>query len=273
MRQTYDLIVPLGYACSCSQTLRRAGLQLTSFPWDWVGVPPPSERCRIICEGFKDFMNLEDLYWAGMSDTYGHERVLNRRNDLIIMHDFVQGVPLEDQYPSISAKYARREARLDRLLKASRNVLLVSIDAPVTPTPISPEDCRKAIDVMSATYPEASFDFLLLNLDIGRALCDRIDETPYPGVRRIAFDYKNHAPDAPVYGVEIDMLANFLRNEYAVREYRTKEELDAYKARRKKKRDAKLRRKMEECGAKNVAHYWFRRVFAFAKNLFSGNRR
>ena len=60
MRQTYDLVVPLGYACSCSQTLRRAGLQLVSFPWDWVGVPPPSERCRIICEGFKDFMNLED---------------------------------------------------------------------------------------------------------------------------------------------------------------------------------------------------------------------
>ena len=80
----YDLIVPLGYACSCSQTLRRAGLQLASFPWDWVGVPPPSERCRLICDGFKDWMNLEDLKWAGRNDTFGHEEVLNARTGLII---------------------------------------------------------------------------------------------------------------------------------------------------------------------------------------------
>ena len=97
MAKTYDLIVPLGYACSCSQSLRRAGLQLASLPWDWVGVPPPSERCMDICRGFKDWMNLEDLAWAGKNDTYGHEEVHNRRNGLIILHDFASGVPLEEQ--------------------------------------------------------------------------------------------------------------------------------------------------------------------------------
>ena len=182
----YDLIVPLGYACSCSQALRRAELQLASFPWDWVGVPPPSEKCRIICDGFRDFMNLEDLKWIGVNDTYGHEEVLNTRNGLIILHDFVSTAPLGEQYPLVASKYARRIERLDRCLRAAKRVLLVCIDAPVTPVPTPPEDCRRAIDEMSAKYPNAKFDFLLMNLEHGRARAEMIDETPVEGVRRVA---------------------------------------------------------------------------------------
>ena len=264
----YDLIVPLGYACSCSQTLRRAGLQLASFPWDWVGVPPPSERCRLICDGFKDWMNLEDLKWAGRNDTFGHEEVLNARTGLIIMHDFVQGTPIEEQYPAIAAKYARRIARLHRLLKASKRVLLVSVDTPVSPAPVPPEDGRKAIEIMSAAYPNASFDFLLVNLEPGRPKEKRIDETPLPGIRRIAFDYKSYAPDAPAYGIEISMLADFLRSEYSVRDYRTKDEIATFLKARTKKRSLKMARKMDALGAETPLQYWFFRLRrAFRKIL------
>ena len=264
MIKKYDLIVPLGYACSCSQTLRRAGLQLASFPWDWVGVPPPSERCRLICNGFKNWMNLEDLKWAGKNDTFGHEEVLNTRTGLIIMHDFVQGTPIEEQYPAIVAKYTRRIARLDRLLKTSKRVLLVSIDTPVSPAPVPPEDARKAMATMSATYPNASFDFLLVNLEPGRAKGDRIDETPLPGIRRIAFDYKSYAPDTPAYGIDITMLADVLRGEYRVRDYRTKEEISAFLKTRARKRSQKMARKMDALGAETTLQYWLfriRRVF------------
>ena len=268
MTNKYDLIVPLGYACSCSQTLRRAGLQLASFPWDWVGVPPPSERCRLICDGFKDWMNLEDLKWAGKNDTFGHEEVLNARTGLIIMHDFVQGTPIEEQYPAIAAKYKRRIARLDRLLKTSKRVLLVSVDTPVSPAPVPPEDGRKAIEIMSAAYPNASFDFLLVNLDPGRPKENRIDETPLPGIRRIAFDYKSYAPDAPAYGIEISMLADFLRSEYSVRDYRTKEEISAFLKARAKKRSQKMAQKMDALGAETPVQYWlFRLRRAFRKML------
>ena len=270
MIDQYDLIVPLGYACSCSQSLRRAKLQLASFPWDWVGVPPPSERCRLICDGFKNWMNLEDLKWAGINDTFGHEEVLNTRTGLIIMHDFITGVPIEDQYPTIAAKYARREARLDRLLKTSKRVLLVSIDTPVSPAPVPPEDGRKSIEIMSAAYPNASFDFLLLNLDIGRAKEDRIDEKPVPGVRRIAFDYKSYAPDAPSYGVDISMLAEFLRSEYSVRDYRTKEEIAAFQKTRAAKRSKKLQKKMDAVGAKTKTQYFLIRLRQTLHRIFSG---
>ncbi len=256
----YDLIVPLGYACSCSQILRRAGLQLASFPWDWVGVPPPSERCRLICTGFKGWMNLEDLKWAGKNDTFGHEEVRNARTGLIIMHDFAAGKTIEEQYPAITAKYERRIARLDRLLNESRRVLLVHIETPVSPGLLPPEDCRKAMETMSAKYPGAKFDFLLVSLEPGRAIEDRVDETPLPGVRRIAFDFKARAADAPAYGIEIDMVANLLKREYSVRDYRTKDEIAAFRKARTKKRGQKLARKMDALGADTQLQYWLFRL-------------
>ena len=267
MVRKYDLIVPLGYACSCSQTLRRAGLQLASFPWDWVGVPPPSERCRLICDGFRDWMNLEDLKWEGSNDTFGHEEVRNTKTGLIILHDFKQGIPLKEQYADVAEKYARRIARLDKLLRSARNVLLVTIDAPVTPTPTPPEDCMKAIQTMSARYPNARFDFLLLHLDAKRTLAERIDETPLPGIRLISFDYRSHAADAPKYGIEIDALADFLRREYTVNDYRTKEEIKAHKARRREKHRRKLKSTWATVGAKNMVHYLVLRLCGAMKEL------
>ena len=265
----YDLIVPLGIACSCSQTLRRAGLQLASFPWDWVGLPPPSVRCTAICNGFKDFMNIEDLNWSGRNDTFGHEEVLNKRNGLIILHDFVSGIPLEVQYPTVSAKYDRRIKRLNRCLRTAKRVLLVTIDAPVTLDPTTPEDCRKSIEIMAEAYPNAEFSFLLFNIEEGRAVKDRIDEMPIEGVRHVAFDYKCHDPDAPKYAIDIDMLANFLKEEYSVRDYRTKDEIAAYNARRHKKRGAKLHRKMDEIGASNLLQYALHRVRRIWRRVLS----
>lgn len=267
MTKTYDLVVPLGFACSCSQIMRQAGLQLASFPWDWVGTPPPSERCRLICEGFRDWMNLEDLQWAGKNDTFGHEEVRNVRTGLIIMHDFAQGVPIEQQYPAIAEKYARRIARLDRLLRESRKILLVHIDTPVSPRPLPPEDCLKAIEIMSAKYPNAEFNFLLVSLEPGRPLKDRVDETPLPGVRRIAFDFKSYAPGAPAYGIEVGMIATLLEKEYRVRDYRTKEERESFLRARKKKRGQKLARKMEELGAATPAQYWLYRARRVLRNV------
>ena len=264
MSKTYDLVVPLGFACSCSQILRRAGLQLASFPWDWVGTPPPSERCRLICNGFKDWMNLEDLQWAGKNDTFGHEEVRNVRSGIFFMHDFVQGTPLEDQYPAVMEKYTRRAARLDRLLKSSKSVLLVTIDTPVSPAPVSPEEGRKSIEIMSEKYPNAKFDFLIVNLETGRSLENRTDETPLPNVRRIAFDFKGYAPGTPDYGIEINMLSDLLKKEYRVRDYRTKEEIASFRKARNRKRNAKLARKMAELGAATPLQYWLyraRRVF------------
>lgn len=205
-------------------------------------------------------MNIEDLQWAGKNDTFGHEEVRNVRSGLIIMHDFAHGVSIEEQYPAIAEKYARRIARLDRLLKESKKILLVHIDTPVSPRPLPPEDCLKAIEIMSAKYPNAEFNFILINLEPGRPIENHIDETPLPGVRRIAFDFKSHEPDAPVFAIDIEPLANLLKAEYRIRDYRSKEEVAAYEKKKRGKRGKKLRRKMEEFGASTMPQYVLHRI-------------
>ena len=269
MSKTYDLIVPLGFACSCSQTLRRAGLQLASFPWDWVGTPPASERCEFICNDFKDWMNLEDLEWAGKNDTFGHEEVWNVRASHFFMHDFVHGVSLEEQYPAVAEKYARRISRLDKLLKESKTVLLVYIDTPVSPRPLPLEDCKKSLELMSAKYPNAEFNFLLVNLEPGRSIENRIDETPMPSVRRIAFDFKSREPDAPVFAIDIEVIANLLKAEYRVRDYRSKDEIAAYAKKKRGKRAKKLQRKMEEFGASTMPQYVLHRIRRIWRKVLS----
>lgn len=67
----YDFIFGIGRACACSQSLRRAGLQLLSLPWDWLAINPKPEgsdlhiRLHIMENGFSDWLNKEDLVFAG----------------------------------------------------------------------------------------------------------------------------------------------------------------------------------------------------------------
>ena len=88
----------------------------------------------------------------------------------------------------------------------------------------------------------------------------RTSAPPTPGLRRIAFDFKSREPDAPVFGVDVDMLANLLKAECSVRDYRSKEEIAAYEEKRRGKRGKKLRRKMEEIGASTMPQYVLRRI-------------
>lgn len=61
MTRKFDLILPIGEACCCSQSLRTAGLQFASFPWDWLAVRDLGKVVEINCAGGADFMRIEDM--------------------------------------------------------------------------------------------------------------------------------------------------------------------------------------------------------------------
>ena len=62
----YDFIFGIGRACACSQSLRKAGLQLLSLPWDWLATTPTPDgpdldmRLKIMESGFADWLREED---------------------------------------------------------------------------------------------------------------------------------------------------------------------------------------------------------------------
>lgn len=57
----FDVIVPFGTSCMCSDILREQGLQMYSYPFDWVGGGTLETRTNILVNDFKDWLNYDDL--------------------------------------------------------------------------------------------------------------------------------------------------------------------------------------------------------------------
>ena len=252
---TYDLIIGFGMACSCSQSLRKAELQFLSFPFDWV-VPDNDHfegdlprRADIVCAEFADWLNAEDLEYRG-PHINGMDHYLNRRWGFVHLHDFPQGVPLEESLPSVAGKYHRRTARMLELIRRSRRVLVVRLDRPDRKhsTPVS--DCRLARQALMRKFPGTAFDFVLIQQDE----CVR-DETPEEGVRLLSFDYLNRTPGADRSQPVFSAVVNALKSRFRVRDYRTADERRQWKRAKRLKRYAKL-------GAANALQYRWRKLLS-----------
>ena len=261
-KRKYDLVFGLGMACSCSETLRAAGLQRLSFPYDWVAVPAPDlavrnhelvDRVRETCNGFPLWLAPDDFEFRGASSAKGKDRYFNRRLGLVFLHDFPAGVPFEESFPGIREKYRRRADRLTGLIRGARRVLIVRIDRPDSPVATDIADCRLALTEFTRFFPGTTFDFLLFSyapdLPAGRM---RI-ETFGPNLTRCTFDYKDRRPGTQAYQPDLPILANFLRSRFRVSDYRTKGEKNRFKESRRRERFAKL-------GARNRLEYELKRL-------------
>jgi len=247
MTGNYDLIFGIGAACSCSQSLRAADLQFASFPWDWIGFPSMPERARIMCSGYKGWMEIEDLEYIGPIGA-GKAQYRNRKNGILSNHEFKTDVPLEEAFPAVKERYDRRIERLDRLIRSARRpVLVFRLDTPAKAgIPTSLDDCRECRRILSEGYPGTRFEVCLISLDRGRPFADRIEEEPEDGFLHVAFDYADHTPGVPDFTVDFKILAPYLKSRFKVRDYRTAEEKRAW-------RELRRRKKYEKAG---VSGFW-----------------
>lgn len=277
MRTRYDLVFGAGVACSCAQVLREAGLQLLSFPFDWVG---PNARCtaydedlvrRIgyICNDFAHWIELDDLCTRGPNNgdhqTNGMLDIFNNRSELQFLHDFTRTQSFEQSFPAVLEKYRRRIARFIGLLQRSRKVLVVHLERPDMPfvTPLA--DFRTARERLSAKYPNARFDFVLLSRTTGIPFAQRKVERPEPWMTTITFDYKSPDPKAEGHQPDVKALAKALTDIAAVRDYRTREEI-------RKHKEALLRKKLAKAGCDTLLQLrWKRLKASIRKRLARGS--
>ena len=254
----YDLIFGVGPACSCAQTLRHARLQFLSFPFDWIGPTfgQPGwdddlrRRTDLICSEFENWLRPEDFSFHG-PHTNGKDKYFNDRLGLIFLHDVPQGSPFQGYFPTLVEKYRRRCSRLLELIRRSKAVLLVRVERPDLDyrTPI--DDCRYARERLTEHFTPTRFDIVLLQCDASLKHGECREERIEDGLIRLSLDYRNLAPDADIRQPDFDRTAAALRERFAVREYRTKAEIAAWKA----KRYAKY-------GASNYPQYCWRRLMA-----------
>lgn len=236
-RKCYDLAIGLGEACSATETLREAGLQHLSFPFDWIVHSDPEStfakhdvvhRARTLAGRFKDWLKVEDFRFLASTPQNHKDVYVNDAIGMIFNHDFPMGVPLREAFPAIKAKYERRAKRLVEILEQSHKVLLFRLERPtdklLKPVPTEIDDCREARRILAEAYPHATFDFVLLAFERGRDERELIEEEIETGLTRIAFDYHNYAPGYLEYAVRVDRTGALLKQRFRVHDYRTWEE-------------------------------------------------
>ena len=238
MRKTkYDLVFGLGNACSCTETIRKAGLQLLSFPYDWItdACTQPADamheilpRVREVCAGFTGWFAKDEFQFLQSIPSNRKDAYINRRMNMIFNHDFPTGTPYDQAFEAVQTRYRRRASRLLELIRTSSRVLVIRMDRPNQLAPTSVEDCLRARHSFECAFTPVKFDFFLFNYEKGRRFRDRIVEDVEPGFTRIAFDYRSYGDEKPEYQVDIRTTGRILSKRFSVRDYRTNEERRIY---------------------------------------------
>lgn len=257
----YDLIFGLGFACSCSESLRRAKLQLLSFPYDWITLALRSgadyrhelrDRIGEINDEFRNWFLPDEFAFVRCDGQTGRNIYVSRRLNHVFNHDFPTGVPFAESLPAVQAKYRRRIRRLLELIRSARRVLVVRIDRPDLPVATDVADCQAAVAALERKFSGTRFDFLQVSCVPGGV--GLREETLDGHVTRWWLDYRDLRPGVENWRVNIPQLGELLRARFSVRDYRTRDERKAFDAARRAKRYAKL-------GARNFFEYQLRRLF------------
>lgn len=125
-KNKYECIFSLGSACFCAELLTKAKLRVFSSPFDWLSAGSFEKKAELICNDFKDFLNIEDLEKIGEREYPENCDVyLNKLNGITFHHDFPKGEELSQTYQKVKDKYDKKINRLKEKLCNSQNSLVV----------------------------------------------------------------------------------------------------------------------------------------------------
>ena len=200
-KERFDLVFPLGAGCSCSIMLREKGLQLASFPLDWVGNVDLSASSGIrattdiLVGGFRNWFARENVERAPAYDSPNFLGYFDRGTRLYFTHDIAVGSDLERGYPSASAKYARRIDRFLKLLAGARRVLAVWVGDPRMEGAVDEGDIRYCLDAFQRAYPRAEFRVMAANCVHGLRF-EEMRVLRGEGYECFSFDYRERRANA-----------------------------------------------------------------------------
>jgi len=234
VKRKYDLAIPIGGSCSTSEAMRAAGLQFATLPLDWTGGPTFRAKVDLICADFARWMTKSGLHPLPATkfsrDIYMKDDVLG----FTFNHDFSYGVPFDEDYERVKAKFDRRIRRLYELIGKSKRILIVSIGVP-TSKDIPDEDLVHAREAFGRKWPGKTFEILYAEHREGRSFENRT-EREADGIRCLTFDFQKREEGNAEWIADVKFLAKWLASEYEVRDYRTPEERRAWKQRQRKTR-------------------------------------
>jgi len=245
MVRKYDLVFGLGAACACTECLRYAGLQYSSFPFDWLFGSSLERRTDILVDGHADWLRAEDLEHVFSVVAIKTDAYRNNATGITFNHDFPAGVPMADSIAKVREKYDRRFDRLQSLISRGGNVLAVYLTAPGGVVPAAGEAayCRRRL---SERFPGTAFDVLVMSH--GENAEPKV-EWLSEGVTLATFDYRSHADPTGANPVDRDRVIGFLKGRgYSARDYRSAAERRRHSVAEREKQYARF-------GATNALGY------------------
>lgn len=190
----YDLIFSIGQACSCTGALRRAGLQLRSYPFDWLFGADFAGRVGILLNDFERFINKEDLEYFYSEKSISCDAYKNNFNGLVFNHDFLSSIEFDAMYRQVLEKYNRRISRLQTQIVNSAKILLVYVEQPFVGQPqTADETLESSLRQLRAKYPNKSIDLLYFYNDFNFKPLEFQKERTHEGVVKVVGNYKDMA--------------------------------------------------------------------------------
>ena len=102
-------MISLGHFCSTALELQRYGLRDGSYPLDW-NISPIEPTMALVESGFQGFLQLELLE----RDPERSDVVNDKGSGIAVYNSFSGELPIEAQYETVRARYARRIKRYRR---------------------------------------------------------------------------------------------------------------------------------------------------------------
>jgi len=259
MKRQYDLVFSLGAACACTECLRRAGLQFSSFPFDWLAGSTLPRRTDLLVGDGEECLRRDLLVHVRSVSAVRTDAYRNTATDITFKHDFPAGEPLESSLPSVREKYDRRFARLRTLLGRGGRALAVYVTTPPAGIPPTVEEAASCRRRLMERFPNTAFDLLVLRY--GENAEPRV-ERPQEGLAFATFDYHFRTDPTGANTVDRDRVVSFFRDlGLSARDYRSAAERHRHQDRQRSAEYARF-------GAKNVWEYlWTKLQYKLYRHL------
>lgn len=211
-KQTFDLYVSLGAACSCTETLRKAGLQFYSYPFDWLYGSDFLNRIKILNADFENWINKEDMLFMGERQFPLPRNIyVNKNTGIVYNHDFPVNIPLEDSCSGVISKYERRIKRLFNQIKSSKKVLFVYIEMPNQNENAANSALIEGLHILQNKFPETNISILYLTNNADFNFDSRRTEAVNEKITKTEFFYDARNKEIP-YQVNTKELLKLFEN-------------------------------------------------------------
>ena len=211
----YDFIFSLGANCAVSMSLRDAGLQFASYPFDWIGSPGLMADVEMVESGFANWFEREDLkLWDVRHEEGAIQRVYrNMRTRFGFPHEFTNAFRFETGYEKAKEKYDRRIARFFKTLGSARRSLGIYLET-ATCLRLPDETLAEARRRLASQFPGTALDLLYIHEDPSCREPEVVSGSG--GVTVVRAHYAKFLGGRPMHTVDRAGIVRFIHENYTV---------------------------------------------------------